>query len=72
MPSGLIGEWVGTGTVYGSQVKLDRAWSFDLADRFLRGEMGVEMANGASFRARVYWRQAGGLGALLRGRARAS
>jgi hypothetical protein len=36
-------------------VTLDRVWSLELAGRFLQADMGVRMANGASFRVIAYW-----------------
>ena len=55
----IVGDWTGTGVVYGNDVTLTRSWRPELGGRFLQADMGVQMANGASFRVLAYWKPAG-------------
>lgn len=53
--AGLVGTWDGVGNVFGNDVTLERTWSWELADQFLRANMRVTMANGLQFRVLTYW-----------------
>jgi hypothetical protein len=52
----LLGEWSGSGLYEGNRLDLTRSWGLDLAGRFLRVDMGVEMPSGASFGSLMYWK----------------
>lgn len=51
----IVGEWVGTGEYDGNAMTLERSWTPDLADHFLRADMRVVMSNGAMFRSLSFW-----------------
>lgn len=55
----LVGEWEGEGVYEGNTLSLTRSWSLELWDQFLRGDMQVTMANGASFGALTFWKPVG-------------
>ncbi len=52
----LLGDWEGSGEYEGGELQLSRSWTLELRDRFLRADMHVSMANGATFGALMYWK----------------
>ena len=57
--SHLLGEWSGSGMYEGNRLVLTRSWTLELGSMFLRADMAVSMANGASFGALMYWKRTG-------------
>ncbi len=55
--STLLGDWEGSGEYEGGELQLSRSWTLELRDRFLRADMRVSMANGATFGALMYWKR---------------
>ncbi len=53
------GLWHGVGDYQGARLTLSRGWELILGGAVLRAEMGVTMANGASFDALTLWRATG-------------
>ncbi|MDH3206026.1 MAG: hypothetical protein OEO79_05405 [Gemmatimonadota bacterium] len=52
----VVGTWEGRGDYQGNPLSLTRSWTTELLDQFLRADMRVEMANGFTFGAFMYWR----------------
>ena len=55
----LVGEWEGQGEYQGNTLSVTRAWTLELWDNFMKGDMRVTMASGSSFAALTYWKPSG-------------
>ena len=51
----LLGRWTGSGVYDGNELNLTRRWTLELRDQFVRADMRVQMPNGSSFGALMYW-----------------
>ena len=55
----LVGEWEGQGNYEGNTLYVTRAWTLELWNGFMRGDMRVTMDSGSSFAALTYWKPTG-------------